>query len=726
MSDRYSIPEFKFAGFYYLDILELLISSVKSSCDELTEDNEREPFIQILRAFAFAHHMFSAELDIVAEESVYGTAKIRESVNEHLKLIAARLLNYSPSSANLLAELTRTFAADTPNLVPVGARFGTRAVSPDTPVEFEVLTRFDLDRTDRLAYIYAQESGSFSINKVPNLPTIMLFATPEIGDAVYFGHRTCMFNRIDFDMNFYAGLTKTSWEYYADKYDVANPDSVAISGDGLKFKLDTLLGTHDRTGLTIRVRCLLTGLSEDKAVTFDGSNNYITTDARLGQVASPSTGVADYDLGGEWLPVLDGSASGDEFIFGGDGYLSFPLPQDENKKWLKCQIEDSDPAYFLRFRVIAIDLTGPVGQLNITTVSIEEGLLYILLNGIQGRTVIQSPLGSGGGIPFQEITLARIPYIEDSLSGGLAITEGAVTSVWTETDTFATSGPNDNHYMVKVDEDGYATIICGDGTNGRVFPNGSNNIAATYRIGATENGNLATLRITENLNHVAYLRNIYNPRPAIGWTDREGGDDSSLEMAKITVPARTLRLREAGASPDTLDRLLKRFTLDDGSKPVKRVRIIEEVYGAKTIGAVLVGAGGYAVDSEVMDSIDEHFNGDDNPDNDKRIIANNVLSLFNYEPKTVNVVVEVWGGDSAVINDLLYSLLMPDAIEDDGITFTWRWGATMSRDRINAEVFKCRTGVQITKVNLTTPAADVELGQRELPKPGSITVVMKG
>ena len=50
-------------------------------------------------------------------------------------------------------------------------------------------------------------------------------------------------------------------------------------------------------------------------------------------------------------------------------------------------------------------------------------------------------------------------------------------------DTLASSGPDDHHVMVNIDEDQKMSFEGGDGRFGAKFPTGLNNISARYRQG---------------------------------------------------------------------------------------------------------------------------------------------------------------------------------------------------------------------------------------------------
>lgn len=64
---------------------------------------------------------------------------------------------------------------------------------------------------------------------------------------------------------------------------------------------------------------------------------------------------------------------------------------------------------------------------------------------------------------------------------------------WTPVPTLAGCGPQDPCYVVRVDDDGAATLVFGDGTTGRRPPIGAQ-VEATYRRSGGETGNAGTGR----------------------------------------------------------------------------------------------------------------------------------------------------------------------------------------------------------------------------------------
>lgn len=95
--------------------------------------------------------------------------------------------------------------------------------------------------------------------------------------------------------------------------------------------------------------------------------------------------------------------------------------------------------------------------------------------------------------------------------------------VWQELPSLLDSGPTDSVYRVEVDDEGYATVVFGDGTFGR-RPDETSTVTATYRLGGGTVGNLAadTLVLPQPGNTpIPWFCSVTNPLPASGGRDLE-------------------------------------------------------------------------------------------------------------------------------------------------------------------------------------------------------------
>lgn len=152
-------PDIDFAGFYYPDILRelLLVFRRNRSAMGLTDENEYEVHVQLLRAFALVGHLNNCRTDLVAQEMMIDSLKLLESLKRLLKLIAVKLNSASPAQSELLVKLSEVTTADTTGFIPELSEFTTESVPP---ISYEILEEggIDLLRTDRVAYVYGLEA----------------------------------------------------------------------------------------------------------------------------------------------------------------------------------------------------------------------------------------------------------------------------------------------------------------------------------------------------------------------------------------------------------------------------------------------------------------------------------------------------------------------------------------------------------------------------------------
>src|SRR3972149_9304797 len=93
-----TLPDFRFSGHYYPEILEDLIGFLRAHAPEITDEAPSEPAIQLLRAYALVGHLNNVLADIVGKEMFLPTAQLRNSVAALLALIDARLEQASPAT----------------------------------------------------------------------------------------------------------------------------------------------------------------------------------------------------------------------------------------------------------------------------------------------------------------------------------------------------------------------------------------------------------------------------------------------------------------------------------------------------------------------------------------------------------------------------------------------------------------------------------------------------
>ena len=145
-------------------------------------------------------------------------------------------------------------------------------------------------------------------------------------------------------------------------------------------------------------------------------------------------------------------------------------------------------------------------------------------------------LGNGSGAQTnQRFTLRKPPltYVSAPTPSGTDSTlEVRVNGLlWTESPSLYPLGPRDEQYIVRMGDDGKATVIFGDGKHGARLPTGSNNIVARYRSGIGLDGEVEASTLTMLLSKPLGVKSATNPLAASG-----AGDPEKLDNARGNAP----------------------------------------------------------------------------------------------------------------------------------------------------------------------------------------------
>jgi hypothetical protein len=799
-----------FAGFYYPEILRELLSYLRQNRDRigLTDENEFEVHVQLLRAFALVGHLNNVRLDVVATELLIDSAGLLESVKRLLRLIGVELASASPAAADLVCKLSEVTTVDQTDFIPELSEFSTDAVPPIT---FEALTVQDLDRTDQVKYVYGLEETDGSaivsdtlsmslanpdvvqrnagvwpgdavgqrlfVNVSPNQITAHIgeyrvterindtslrvvkmpgsktpgfqndsliddwslkkyttnfaanantnaspfnpWATPAVGDMLFVGHRHIQWSQLDLTFTAFGAGIKGVWEYFDNERSLLNPAVGGITDNGSTLTIDCtpLLGTVDRNGALVKLVFLKTGAEEIVKSVWAGGKNQITTAGLLGQV-TPSIDEDDYHITAEWVPFDEQEDNTDtgSSAFAQDDLVDWAMPETTARSWLQTDVNVLD-AFWLRFRIVSVSTpTNPTFD----RIKLDEGDQFLKPVVTQGETIGPQIIGSSTGQGNQEFTLPETPFIDNTET--IEVDEGGA-GTWVEyarVPSFLSSLATSRHYVRESDAADKAAIRFGDGINGKIPPAGINNIRGTYRVGGDINGNVGVDQITTNADGVSGISAVTNPRPAVGWRMKDGGDDADLERIKREAPAQ-LRTRDTASTTDDIERLaINNFTDSSGIKPVARAFAVEEGFGAKTIKLLVVGAGGTVLTAAQLEELDEYFNGDDTvvPPTSGVLLTNHKVISVNFEPTLVSIeATVVWPGGSAErVRNQLLAFLTPLAVEDDGFTYVWNFGSQVSFSRVHSLIHEVDPGVQdVPVLKINGVAGSLGLGENELP-----------
>ena len=563
------------------------------------------------------------------------------------------------------------------------------------------------------------QSGGFGVNKSGFADTEAVFfdlfdSAPKQGDMIYFGHTSIMWDTLEFTLNLAAAGLSLVWEFYDATQEDAKPDLVTNLGSNLELDLTTMLGALDRRNTVVRVVLSSTGASETCISQFVGGKNIVRTVGLLGQ-AIVTIDPEAYIVGCVWNEVFNTVDGTSELTQ--EGKVEFTLPQNVSQNWLKTVVNGLE-GFWLRARVVKT--TGAVVNPSVDLINIDTGKQFLLIQAVQGQTVADAPLGSSNGAADQQFTLTFRPLIEGTLT--LEVDEGGGFQPWSQKENFLNSTSASKDFVLEILGDDTANIIFGDGVRGKIPVPGVDNIRAIYRVGADQDGNVGARTIIVNKSGISFINQILNPRQAQGWEAKEGSTEADKARLKVEGPA-TLRTRNRAISIPDFEFLAVQFLDSLGSQPVNRALAIEETYGVKTIELVVVGKSGALLTEAVREEITNYFNGNKALGIEPVILSNHEVTVVNYTPRIINVVATVTGGNAEQIKNAITALLNPDATFNDGVTRRWAFGQEIPISVIIAEVFEVDP-VNIKKVVITTPGADVVLAPRELPLAGTVTVTV--
>ena len=725
-------PDFRWASFYYNEILAALIELKRRSWPEHTEEDPNDPVIQLYRAFAVVAHLQAVRLDHAAREVYLPTARLRSSVIALARLVDYELAPAVPAETYLLASVSGSLSGST-RLVRAHSVFGT-----DGDDGAAVL--FEYDEDDDL---YGGPTGSLTVLRYDSgtwtditgaIPSPLFggsWATSN--DAIYVGGTDLAFNKLAIEITAASAAAWWRWEYRDDRS--GQPDDVTDNGDGtITLEVDSVVGASassgnggEASGLTVIVRCMRTGVSESCEIDGGTLPNKITTTGTLGQTTI-SVNAADYVIETEWVELpgqVDGTAG---LMTVDDTTVGWALPFDAAHRWIK-----SDPAglgvdaYWIRARLARLGNAAPptittIGDARKTTWAVEFAVR-------QGRRVVDK-LGASDGTASQRFKLNRSPFL--ALVSLTVDGEG-----WAEVDNFLSSAAHDRHFTLDEEPDGSWWISFGDGTAGKA-PAASAVIVATYRIGGDVSGNVGAGTITRDRTGNSKIKAITNYAAATGWEAQEGTTAASLNALRVEIPA-SLRVRSRAVTVEDYQNLAEEFTTADGSSPVARALAVEETGGPKTVGLYCVGPSGEAPSAEDLAELATYLNGEvKGLQRVGGVVPANMLALPGaYTPRTVNVTVQVKvledyaDGAAARVEAALKTILLPTATRlvkdtdgtwvDSGI-YLWTWGGEVDPAVLLGAIYTSTPG--IVGIDLSAPSAAFTLATGELPIYGSITVTV--
>lgn len=148
-------------------------------------------------------------------------------------------------------------------------------------------------------------------------------------------------------------------------------------------------------------------------------------------------------------------------------------------------------------------------------------------------------LGHGDStVPFPRYPLAEAPltYVPAATAAGAASTlEVRVNELrWQEVDNLLGSGPDDQVFVTRTDDDGRTTVQFGDGRTGARPPTGQANVQVTYRKGMGPEGLVGEDQLSLLLTRPQGVRSVTNPVAAEGGAGPESIEDVRRNATLVT------------------------------------------------------------------------------------------------------------------------------------------------------------------------------------------------
>lgn len=716
-------PDFDYSTFYYPEIVAAVLAFKLEKWPEHTETDEHDPAVQLLQLYSLLAHMQAARLDHTARELYLPTLRLRSSLIAQAALLSYDLDPPAPAEGDLWATLGGALSAPG-DVVKAHSLWATRSTTTDVVIfEFAQDTPLQAGPTGSWTLL-EYEASAYSV-VTGSLPLTLWSGGVAVNDAlVVRSGGSVMFDRLDVEIDSDGSGYTGRWEYRDDSAE-GPPDLVTDLSGSIQFRVSSVVGPTNATGLSATVTCQLTGRSETVALTWTAGPslghpgyNLLTPAGTLGQ-STVSTNAADYTITADWIELgdLDDETSGLKV----GGRVTWSTPQDADRRWVPSDVGgQGGDDYEVRFRITAID--GPT-EPSLAAVDEAPKTKYSVLFEVQQGQRVEDKIGTTvSGIGGQTFDLTREPFM-----AMVSVTVGG--EAWTEIGSFLEASSIDKVYTLREQPDGTWRLTFGDGTNGRIPP-APQAVVATYRVGGGASGNVGADSITRDRSGNRQISAVTNPRAMTGWLPAEAATPASLEVARESVPA-SLRTLQRAVTPSDVETLALAFEAADGTALAVRALSIEEGSGPKTQLLRVVGPAGVAPTAEDLAELEAYYNGEYK--GLQRVggvlLANQEVEAVAYTPKLISVsaTVEVLAdyatdADDDIEAHLLAKLhptatrtVLLDGTWVDSGEWLWEWGD--NGGKVSEGVIKTLIGTSVSGVLSITLSgwSDVLLAAGELP-----------
>ncbi|HEY7023468.1 MAG TPA: putative baseplate assembly protein [Candidatus Limnocylindrales bacterium] len=235
-------------------------------------------------------------------------------------------------------------------------------------------------------------------------------------------------------------------------------------------------------------------------------------------------------------------------------------------------------AGWLRARVVEAVEGQPVYSASPEIMELTAFTIGGTAEAINAELVRNEFLGTGEGVAGQRLELKNKPVVAGETALVVEINEsGDDWTEWTERPNFATSGPDDRHFVLdamrgEIEFGPQVRLPDGSTRNyGKVPPKGANMRVPTYRAGGGAGGNVAAHALTVLKASIPYVGRVDNRRPGQG-----GVDGEDVESAKVRGPI-LLRTRDRAVTAEDFEHIAR-----EAAPEIARVRALTGGDGAES------------------------------------------------------------------------------------------------------------------------------------------------
>ena len=254
----------------------------------------------------------------------------------------------------------------------------------------------------------------------------------------------------------------------------------------------------------------------------------------------------------------------------GDGWAPCPITTDETgglnrsgrivahlPESHEASLIDEHRAAWLRVRVVEPLPGQPAYSSSPVLRGLVAGTVGATARAVHGEVVEFEELGESEGVPGQRFDLARSPVLTGQHPAALQVSTDTGWQEWTRVENFATSGPDDQHYVLDgvagQVEFGPAVRMAGQLTRqyGAVPPRDAVVRMRRYYSGGGGRGNVARYAIDTLKGSIPFVSGVTNLSPAGG-----GVDGETLEEAKSRGPIQ-LRTRSRAVTAEDYEAIAR-------------------------------------------------------------------------------------------------------------------------------------------------------------------------